>query len=82
MAIWYSLGSKYRPKPIEGTTKSQEAAKGQTLTGELCLQEKKTPTNYGNVGHKSSPTRPGSRRCSTVMVMGKETWELNIATAC
>eukprot|EP00731_Ephydatia_muelleri_P024486 Em0016g757a len=75
-----TINGSLRPKPIEGTTTIQEAAKEQTLTGELCLQEKKTPTNYGNVGHQSSPTRTGSRRCSTVMVMGKETWELNTAT--
>ena len=57
MGIWSDLKCP-TPATIICRTKLN-AAKGQTLTaGELCLQEKKTPTNYGNVGHQSSPTRP------------------------
>ena len=82
MAIWYSLDSRCKPKPVEGTTDSQE------VTGdEICWRERRLQQGgkklVSIIPDKTFWVGLGEARVElTEMALGSETLELNATTAC
>ena len=74
-AICYSSG---RPKPIEGITESQEAACAAEASSKLCSQKNTPSKDWSSIFPDKTYWGVGDARTDpTVMVLERETWELN-----